>query len=137
MCDEHFSTEIKYICETCNKQICEKCKDSNAHLEHDIKQIITNEVIPESIMDSIKDKENNFKGFKIFEKIYDFYKQDQIRKKIHLKRVMKKIMKIMGKLKKNKMNKKIMKKKILKIKRVKLKMKMQMNKKFKKNLKMI
>ena len=63
--------------------------------------------------------------------------QDQIRKKIHLKRVMKKIMKIMGKLKKNKMNKKIMKKKILKIKRVKLKMKMQMNKKFKKNLKMI
>ena len=78
MCDEHFSTEIKYICETCNKQICEKCKDSNAHLEHDIKQIITNEVIPESIMDSIKDKENNFKGFKIFEKIYDFYKRTRL-----------------------------------------------------------
>ena len=74
ICDEHFATEIKYICETCKKQICQKCKDSNTHLDHDIKPIRNNEVIPESIMDTIKDKQKDFKGFKIFQKIFDFYK---------------------------------------------------------------
>ena len=79
-CEEH-NSELKYICFNCKKQICIECKDTS-HLEHEINTIINNEVIPESIMNTISDKKDNFKGFDLFEKIFNFYKNYESTPKI-------------------------------------------------------
>ena len=80
-CQEHPDSDIKYLCEICKKQICrecKECKDSNTHLGHDTKYIINNEVIPDSIMDTIKENKDSFKGYDIFEKIFDYYKKTRL-----------------------------------------------------------
>ena len=77
MCKEHSDSKLKYFCETCKKQICRKCKECK-DLAHDTKRIINNEVIPDAIMDTIKDKKDDFKGFDIFEKIFNFYKKTRL-----------------------------------------------------------
>ena len=71
ICKEHKIT-IEFMCQDCSTQFCEECRNIN-HGEHQIKNIINSEVIPEPIMNSISEKKDNFKGFAIFEKIFNFY----------------------------------------------------------------
>ena len=71
-CNEH-DKEINFICEDCNKQICEECKN-NEHNTHHIKYVINDEIISESINNKISEQKENSKGFDIFSKLNDFYK---------------------------------------------------------------
>ena len=72
ICEEH-NKEIKFFCEFCKDQLCEECKYNN-HNEHQIKNIINCEVISEKIMEDISLKKNDFKGFDVFDKIFNLYK---------------------------------------------------------------
>jgi len=73
ICREHNNQEIKFYCENCKKQLCIQCKN-NDNLDHDIKDILNKEVISFNIMNTIKEKRNDFKGFDVFKKIFDIYK---------------------------------------------------------------
>ena len=72
VCEEH-NREIKFICEVCKEQLCEQCKNCNPN-DHQIKNIINCEVISESIMENISLKKDDYKGFNVFEKIFNLYK---------------------------------------------------------------
>ena len=76
ICNNH-NDEIKFLCQDCSTQICEQCKNDN-HNIHNIKYIISYEAIPEQIMNSISEKEDTFKGFSLFKKIFNFYKNSPI-----------------------------------------------------------
>ena len=76
ICKKH-NHEIYFICEYCSEQICEGCPINN-HDGHQIRNIINYEVISYSIMNKILDKKSDFKGFNIFEKIFNFYKSTTI-----------------------------------------------------------
>ena len=72
ICNNH-NSEIEFICQDCMTKICKECKNKDHDL-HNIKNIISHEVIPESIKNIISKKKECFKGFNIFEKIFNFYK---------------------------------------------------------------
>ena len=71
-CKEHIDNEIKYICENCSKQICEECR-TKEHNDHQVKNIINNKVISDSINNTVSEQKENFKGFDVFSKIFEFY----------------------------------------------------------------
>ena len=73
ICNKHNDKRIKFICQDCFTQFCEDCKN-DIHKEHEVKNIINYEVIPDSIMIAISEKKDEFKGFYIFEKIFNSYK---------------------------------------------------------------
>ena len=76
-CDEHSNEEIELYCQICKKQICSECQ-KNSHINHEIQKIINKNVIPESIMNNISDKKDDFKGYNIFQKLYNFYKNSDM-----------------------------------------------------------
>ena len=63
-CKEH-NSDINFICESCNKQICEECKNKE-HNTHQVKNVINSEIISDSINNIILEKKENFKGFDVF-----------------------------------------------------------------------
>ena len=67
------NNEIKFLCRDCNEQLCKSCINYN-HNEHNIKNIISYEVISDSIMNIISEKTEEFKGYEIFKKLFYFYK---------------------------------------------------------------
>ena len=77
MCVEH-NKEIKFICQKCRKQICIECRDAS-HQFDDVRTIINKGVISESILETISKEEHNLnKGFEIFQKLFNFYKEQGV-----------------------------------------------------------
>ena len=71
-CKEH-NSDINFICESCNKQICEECKNKE-HNTHQVKNVINSEIISDSINNIILEKKENFKGYDVFSKLIENYK---------------------------------------------------------------
>ena len=80
-CREHNNNEINFICEDCSKQICQECK-SKKHDSHQVKNVINNEVISDSINNIISEQKSNFKGFDVFSKLFEYYNKDKKIKEI-------------------------------------------------------
>ena len=79
-CENHKNQISIYYCEICNLSFCERCK--NEHKEHIIQNILDKEVINNEIIKEIIEKKEEFKGTKVIQKLYDFYKSDK-NKNIH------------------------------------------------------
>ena len=72
-CDEHYDEKLIFFCENCSKKLCLLCKSNNNHEGHEIKKLISEDYIADEIYHKIEEQKDNFKGFEIFEKIYNFY----------------------------------------------------------------
>ena len=73
-CENH-RNELKFLKEESNTLLCEECLE--AHKDYKIKNILNKEVIPEEIMTKINEQKDEFKGFNIIKKIYEFYASDK------------------------------------------------------------
>ena len=73
-CEKH-RNELKFLYEKSNILLCKECLEE--HKEYTIKNIINKEVIPEEIMTKINEQKDEFKGFNIINKIYEFYRTDK------------------------------------------------------------
>ena len=73
-CENH-RNELKFLKEESNTLLCEECLE--AHKDYKIKNILNKEVIPEEIMTKINEQKDEFKGFNIIRKIYEFYASDK------------------------------------------------------------
>ena len=67
--------ELKFLNVESNTLLCEECLEE--HKNYKIKNILNKEVIPEEIMTKINEQKEEFKGFNIIKKIYEFYASDK------------------------------------------------------------
>ena len=73
-CGEHKDV-LNFLCESCKIPLCKECLEN--HKEHNIKNILNEEVIPEEIAEKINEKKEEFPGNKIIQKIIELYKSEK------------------------------------------------------------